>query len=183
MALFNLITLSVKPRAASLAFAIALVSAQPACAALGGAPISTPEGASVRTLSAEAARAERSGSRANEAAQSNTASPTSTAAWTVRETTLANGTVVREYVSQTGAVFGIAWSGPRIPDLTELLGSYFGPYIEGLKARRAAGVARGQGIVEGSGLVVHSGGHLGAFSGQAWLPQALPAGMDTSDIR
>jgi hypothetical protein len=31
--------------------------------------------------------------------------------------------------------------------------------------------------------VVHSGGHMGAFAGQAWLPQALPAGVSGSDIQ
>ncbi|MGV7246462.1 DUF2844 domain-containing protein, partial [Caballeronia sp. M23-90] len=32
-------------------------------------------------------------------------------------------------------------------------------------------------------LVVRSGGHMGAFVGQAYLPQALPAGVSASDIQ
>jgi Protein of unknown function (DUF2844) len=34
----------------------------------------------------------------------------------------ADGTVVREYVSPAGLVFGLAWQGPTVPDMTQLLG-------------------------------------------------------------
>jgi hypothetical protein len=37
--------------------------------------------------------------------------------------------------------------------------------------------------VDQSTLVVQSGGHMGAFSGRAWLPPALPAGVSGSDIQ
>jgi hypothetical protein len=37
--------------------------------------------------------------------------------------------------------------------------------------------------VSGSELVVYSGGHLRAFSGYAYLPQALPAGVDPGVIQ
>jgi hypothetical protein len=112
------------------------------------------------------------------------ASASSPSAYTVRETTLGNGTVVREYLAADGSVFGIAWRGPQMPDLNNLLGSYFPQYVAGVKAVRAArGNARGPVAVDQSGLVVRSGGHMGAFSGQAWLPPALPAGVSGSDIQ
>ncbi|WP_250520786.1 DUF2844 domain-containing protein, partial [Caballeronia sp. NCTM1] len=50
-------------------------------------------------------------------------------------------------------------------------------------AQRAARGGRGQVSVQDSGLVVHSGGHMGAFSGSAYLPQSLPAGVSASDIQ
>jgi hypothetical protein len=50
-------------------------------------------------------------------------------------------------------------------------------------ARQLRGGGHGPGIVQDSGLVVHSGGHMGAFSGQAYLPQALPAGVSGTDIQ
>ena len=65
---------------------------------------------------------------------------------------------------------------PSLRNLASLLGSYFPQYVAGVKANRAAGV-RGPGAVDSSALVVHSGGHMGAFSGEAWLPQALPSGV------
>lgn len=170
----------------TLAGVAAFACVQPARAALGGAPMATPAGASASTLSASAAAAQAavSSAAAKAAAQAGAAQSSSTsAAYTVRQTTLATGTVVREYVSQAGTVFGVGWSGPQPPDLSALLGSYFPQYVAGVQASHAAGVVRGPGIVETSGLVVHSGGHMGAFSGQAWLPQALPAGVSASDIQ
>jgi hypothetical protein len=165
----------------------ALSLAQPASAALGGAPMATPQGASVSTLNARSGSvSEGAGSsgvrQTAQASASASSSATGSAAYTVRQTTLANGTVVREFVSQAGTVFGVAWSGPQPPDLAALLGTYFPQYVAGVQANRANGV-RGSGAVENNGLVVHAGGHMGAFSGQAWLPQALPAGVSTSEIQ
>ncbi|MFC4704572.1 MULTISPECIES: DUF2844 domain-containing protein [Paraburkholderia] len=161
--------------------------AQPASAALGGAPMSTPEGASVTVPNVPNAAISPAGQGAasavvRQATQASAASPASAAAYTVKQTTLANGTVVREYISQAGTVFGVAWNGPQPPNLATLLGNYFPQYVSGVEANRARGV-RGPGAIESSGLVVHSGGHMGAFSGEAWLPQALPAGVSTSDIQ
>jgi hypothetical protein len=119
----------------------------------------------------------------SESSAASTTSSTSSS-YTVRETTFGNGTVVREYLSLNGAVFGLSWHGPQMPDLSDLLGSYFPQYVAGVKAVRAArGNARGPVSVDDSGLVVRSGGHMGAFSGVAWLPSALPAGVSGSDIQ
>lgn len=175
------------------AAALCALGAPPAFAGLGGAPMSTPSGASVSTLSpsgaaaavaAQVGGAASSAAVARQAAQASAASSTSSSdAYSVQQTTLSNGTVVREYLSASGAVFGVAWNGQQPPDLSALLGGYFPQYVAGVKANRAAGRVRGPGVVEQSGLVVHSGGHMGAFSGQAWLPQALPAGVSASDIQ
>jgi hypothetical protein len=121
---------------------------------------------------------------AGSAASASSSSASTAASYTVRETTLGNGTVVREYISAAGRVFGLAWSGPQMPDLSDLLGSYFPQYVAGVtNARKLRGGGRGPGVVQESGLVVHSGGHMGAFSGQAYLPQALPAGVSGTDIK
>ena len=143
--------------------------------------MTTPSGASVNSTSGQSA-ASAVARQAVQSATASTASSSTSATYTVRETTLTNGTAVREYLTQAGTVFAVAWSGPQMPDLSSLLGSYFPQYVAGVQASRTSGV-RGPGAVENSGLVVHSGGHMGAFSGQAWLPQALPAGFSTSDIQ
>ncbi|HWX11867.1 MAG TPA: DUF2844 domain-containing protein [Trinickia sp.] len=147
--------------------------AAPARAVLGGAPMSTPADATARTI-APVARA------ASAIAGSATTAP---ANYTVKETTLSSGTLVREYIAPNGTVFGIAWIGPRPPDLSELLGSYFPQYVSRINALRAQQGRRGPIAVEDSGLVVRTGGHMGSFAGQAWLPQALPAGVSGDDIR
>jgi hypothetical protein len=158
---------------AVLAGAIGACVAMPAFAVLGGAPSSAPEGA-VATSKAVVRAAAASGA-------STTA--TKAANYSVNTTTYASGTTVNEYTGSDGTVFGIAWKGPRVPDLATLLGTYFPQYQQGLKAQRAARGGRGPVSVQDSGLVVQSSGHMGSFAGNAYLPQALPAGVSASDIQ
>ena len=148
-----------------------LMAAAPASAALGGIPTPPPTGAVVNSLGPVAHVA------------SGAAGATSTASYTVTQTTFASGTVVREYVSAAGTVFGIAWGGPTMPNLPVLLGTYFSQYDSAVNALRAARPGRGPLVIELPGLVVHSGGHMGAFGGQAYVPSALPAGVSANDIQ
>jgi len=148
-----------------------------------------PAGASAttRTIAAPSSNGVavmRSASSASSGATTASSSTAASASYTVQQTTLGNGTVIREYISSAGSVFGLAWSGPQMPNLSDLLGSYFPQYVAGVtSARKVRGGGHGPGIVQDSGLVVHSGGHMGAFSGQAYLPQALPAGVSGTDIQ
>ena len=146
----------------------ALAMAAPAVAALGGMPTPPPAGAVSSSSNAVVHAA---------------SGVSGTASFTVTQTTYANGTVVREYVSAAGTVFGIAWNGPFTPNLSVLLGTYFPQYDSARVAQRAAAPGRGPLNVELPGLVVRSGGHMGAFSGQAYLPQSLPAGVTAADIQ
>ena len=174
-----------RPRRAVLLASVGLcgwLAAVPAAhAVLGGSPMTPPAGASstVRAVQRAAVPAASGASSAASSASLQAAA----ASYTVNETTLASGTVVREYVSQAGTVFGIAWRGPQMPDLAALLGSYFPQYVEGVNAVRTARPGHGPVAVDQSGLVVRSGGHMGSFSGQAWVPQALPAGVSGADIQ
>lgn len=141
-------------------------------AELGGAPMSSPAAdtaARVRAL--------------QPALRSAGGSSASAAAYTVRELTLGTGTVVREYVSSAGTVFGVSWQGPTMPDLSSVLGSYAPQYTAGVQAAHRAAGWRAPVSVDTSGVVIRTGGHMGAFSGQAWVPQALPAGMTGNDIQ
>ena len=45
-------------------------------------------------------------------------------AYKVHQLTSANGTIIREYVSPKGLVFGVTWQGPFMPNMHQLLGSY-----------------------------------------------------------
>ncbi|MFL9904809.1 DUF2844 domain-containing protein [Paraburkholderia sp. RL17-337-BIB-A] len=169
----------------ALALPCLLSATQSAYAGLGGAPMTPPADASVSSHTVQSgtspATAAQSVMRSAPSAASSASASTS---YTVRETTLGNGTVVREYLATDGSVFGIAWRGPQMPDLNDLLGSYFPQYVAGVKAVRAArGGGHGPVAVDQGSLVVRSGGHMGAFNGQAWLPPALPAGVSGSDIQ
>jgi len=58
--------------------------------------------------------------------------------YSVHEITTPYGTVVREYVSPDGKVFGVAWRGPFLPDLQQLLGSYYAQFVQGAQDAKAA---------------------------------------------
>jgi hypothetical protein len=102
------------------------------------------------------------------------------ARFTMHELRAASGTTVREYVSPAGVVFGVAWQGPSLPDLRQLLGVYFDQYVDAAAARRTR---RAPVRVELPGLVVQSSGHMRAFVGKAYLPQGLPQGVAAEEIQ
>jgi hypothetical protein len=103
--------------------------------------------------------------------------------YTVNETTLPSGTTVREYVAPGGTVFAVVWQGPQMAPLNTLLGPYFQDYLQGLSVSHAAQGGYGPAVVEQAKLVVQTGGHMGAFTGRAYLPRAFPQGAVPDDAR
>lgn len=99
--------------------------------------------------------------------------------YTLHELQAPSGTVVREYVSPQGTVFGVAWHGPSMPDLRQVLGTYFDRYVDAAASRRV----RGPLSIEQPGLVVQSGGHMRGFVGRAYIPEALPQGVAADSVR
>ena len=87
----------------------------------------------------------------------------------------ASGPVVHEYLSPSGAVYAVSWHGHGAPDLRELLGPYFAQLSTG---QRRGGHHRM--ALTGSDLVVESSGHSRLFSGRAWIPYLVPAGVDVT---
>jgi uncharacterized protein (UPF0261 family) len=104
-------------------------------------------------------------------------------AYTVHEIQAATGTVVREYLSPEGKVFALAWNGPRLPDLRQVLGSYFEQYRAAVQSQSGPRMARRPVMINQPGLVVQIGGHVGAFSGRAYVPEMLPSGVRAEEIQ
>jgi len=98
----------------------------------------------------------------------------------VHEIQLPSGTLLREYAVPGGAVFAVAWSGPAIPNLSQALGGYFTLFTDATKAKH---LGRTHLQVRQEGFVMESSGHMRAFTGRAYLPQALPAGTSLDEIR
>jgi hypothetical protein len=138
--------------------ALALAVAQPAIAALGE---------DVSTVATDQVRI------------SGKLTVSRTQKYTVHAIEAPSGTVVREFASPAGTVFAVAWSGPTMPDLRQVLGSYFDQYVQAVAQRGR----RGPVLIEQPGLVVQSGGHMRAFSGKAYVPVAVPQGVTTDEIR
>ncbi len=95
--------------------------------------------------------------------------------YSAHEFTTAAGTVVREYASDDGVIFAVSWQGPVKPNLRQLLGPHFLPYLQASDAARRPGT--GPVSIDRDDLVVHSGGHPRAFSGHAYLKSLIPAGV------
>jgi hypothetical protein len=107
-------------------------------------------------------------------------SVSATSAFSVHELQLSGGTQVREYVTTANQVFAVVWRGPSIPDLQQLLGTYFPRFS---KAAQALGRVRRGVAVEESDLVIRTGGHPRDFFGMAYLPGQMPQGVTLDAIR
>ena len=103
--------------------------------------------------------------------------------YNIHEIQGASGVVVREYVTPSGSVFGVAWQGRRHPDLHQVLGAYYDSFVQAAQAQRAQRRGRGPVLIQQPGLVVQLGGHMGSLTGRAFLPQSLPAGVHAEEIR
>jgi len=89
---------------------------------------------------------------------------------------------VREYVSPSGVVFGIAWNGLSHPDLTPLLGSYASEHQKAVnQTRRQPG--RRHVKVKSSNVVVEKWGHMRNLQGRAYAPALIPQGVNTDEIK
>jgi Protein of unknown function (DUF2844) len=103
--------------------------------------------------------------------------------YTVHEMQAPSGTIVREYVSTTGAVFAVAWTGPWQPDLRQVLGTYFEQYVQAARVVRARRAGHGPLLLQEPGLVVQLSGHPRAFEGKAYVPMLIPQGLGIDIIR
>ena len=101
-------------------------------------------------------------------------------AFSVHEIQGSAGMVVREYASPEGKVFGLAWQGSGHPDMSQLLGTYFGQYERAIQNKR---IGRGPILVQQSGLVVQTGGHARWFTGKAYVPSMVPGGVTQDQIK
>ncbi len=108
----------------------------------------------------------------------------SEAGYTVQEITAATGTVIREYVSPAGVVFAVKWSGPAMPNLQQIFGTYFAQYQSAVQTQRKSTRRGGHHHVEvrAPSLVVHSTGHMRQYSGTAYVPSLVPPNLSISGL-
>lgn len=102
------------------------------------------------------------------------------AIYTVSQSKLDSGTVLREYCDEQGQVFAVSWNGPALPDLPALLSGHFQGSRAGAQQQSPAGTAPA--LMARPDLVIVSNGHPHAYKGRAWLPTALPSGFSADDI-
>jgi hypothetical protein len=108
---------------------------------------------------------------------------TQTAAYTVHEIKAPTGITVREYVSASGRVFGVAWQGPWPPDMRQVLSSYFETYRQASQTQANSHTGRKPLVVRQPEIVLESGGHMRSFIGRAYVPALLPPGVSAESIQ
>ena len=158
----NWITMNRITRTRSFPLCIALLVpllAFPAMAALGGDAASIQQDAS--HFKAQVRMAQKQG-------------------YAVHEMQTSGGATVREYVSSSGKVFGVAWQGPVIPNLQQVLGSYFARFQATAQSRRRM---HGPLVIHEASLVLESTGHMTAYRGTAYIPEMLPEGVHSDAIQ
>lgn len=97
----------------------------------------------------------------------------------MHEILMPSGTQIHEFVNSAGQVFAVTWQGPTMPNLRQTLGKYFDAYVA---AERSPHAVRRHIGIHRDDLVVESAGHMRAFSGRAYLPQAVPEGVNVGDL-
>ena len=103
--------------------------------------------------------------------------------YALHEIRSASGTTIREYVSTSGTVFAVAWQGPWLPDLRQVLGAHFDQYETAMRSARRARKGRGSLVIDGPDLVVQMTGHPRSFFGRAYVPALMPQGVQVESIR
>ena len=99
----------------------------------------------------------------------------------LHQITCPNGAAVREYVSPEGKVFGISWQAPFMPNLQQLLGSYF-TYVQEItrsQVRRRGGPL----VVRKNDFVFVVGGHMRSFHGHAYILGLLPPNVSAEVVQ
>ncbi|HTT75383.1 MAG TPA: DUF2844 domain-containing protein [Candidatus Binataceae bacterium] len=100
--------------------------------------------------------------------------------YTYSEFTTAANQRIREFVTPGGKVFGLAWQGPRTPDLQVLLGSYFDRWHDAVN--NAGHIPLHRAVIHTSSLVVEMAGPMGLVMGRAWVPALVPAGVNARNV-
>ena len=92
--------------------------------------------------------------------------------YNLHQITMADGSVVNEFVSPQGKVFGVSWQGSSMPDFQQLLGSYATQLQQGQRTR----VIPRRGItIQGNDFVFTNFGRMRSFRGRAYVPSLVPS--------
>lgn len=93
-----------------------------------------------------------------------------------------SGNVTHEYVNAQGVVFAVRWSGPVLPNFQALFGAHFSA-LQTAAERSRSSRRRGAPLsLESDALVMVSRGKMGHFTGYAYVPSLVPAGVNVDDL-
>ena len=119
----------------------------------------------------------------DQAQMKSTLKTTEAETYTTHELTAPGKTVVKEYVSPEGKVFAITWSGPFIPNMQQLLGTYFDRFAQAAKAQRENHPGHRPVSIQQSDFIFQNGGHMRAYVGRAYVPAMVPQGVNVDALQ
>lgn len=152
-----------------------------------GAPLSARAtlGESAASVATDAARmnATQGATPAHPLAGVPSQNTASSANFTIEQLTTPDSTVVSEYIGPSGTVFAVTWRGATPPDVETLLGAYFEQYRAAAERAAPSPLGLHASSVRAADVSVETAGHMGFMWGRAYLPAALPANVNLSEIK
>ena len=100
--------------------------------------------------------------------------------YNIEEIVSASGATVREYVTHTGDVFAVTWSGSQTPNLKLLLGGHFEDYVSAARSHRGSHHVLS---IDSPSLVMTVVRFQRSASGQVYLPRLMPRGVARRELR
>ena len=107
---------------------------------------------------------------------------TQKAGYVLHELCADSGLVIHEYSAPNGKIFAVAWEGPVIPDLRQILGARFDDFRRAAETQNRNGV-HGPLFIQQNGLTVELGGHMRSYRGKAYLSDEMPASVRAEELR
>ena len=101
-------------------------------------------------------------------------------AYDVHQIVSSTGITVREYATHAGRIFAVTWTGSQVPDLKNLLGSYFERYVSLARTHRMGHHVLS---VNTPDLVMTSIRVQRTAVGQAYVPALMPSGVSRRELR
>ncbi|MGO8816188.1 MAG: DUF2844 domain-containing protein [Terriglobia bacterium] len=94
--------------------------------------------------------------------------------YNLHQITMKDGSVVNEFVSPAGYVFGVSWRSHFMPNLQQLLGSHMADLQQG---QRTNVVPHRAVTIQTDNFVFSSFGHMRSFRGRSYVPGLVPANL------
>lgn len=98
--------------------------------------------------------------------------------YSVHSYTDRTGVNIKEFSRADGMIFAVSWYGPSLPDMRDLLGSYFNEYTQYLSAQKSRKYVAAN-LVH---LVFKSTGGARFFAGHAYAPFLIPGDFESKDF-
>lgn len=100
--------------------------------------------------------------------------------YNLHQITMQDGSVVNEFVSPAGVVFGVSWKGHRLPDFRQLFGAYMTNFQQG---ERTQVIPRRGVTIQGTDFYFTNFGRMLSFRGRAYVPSLIPANLTAEVVQ